>query len=251
MASAYDMQGNDEMMRQRALAAQMASKPAQGAVPAAGVAGAMATTQPVGSPVPGPGLNQNTGIVSPSVVQGGVQSSAPKATGLDGVDTSKFDTDGYAMPGLVKQVGNRGTLPGWDANKLSDPNHQTPKYVVGRILSNYPDTPDGLKAAVPDIQQAYPGSTLVGDDKLNIPGVGTVDVGVSFGSGGGKGWAWQTGDGGGGSKAGGAAGGGMANPFADLGGMTNQSTYSKLMQRMGQLSPELTNQSALMSLLTQ
>jgi hypothetical protein len=81
--------------------------------------------------------------------------------------------------------------PGWDSQKWVDPTHTTPKYVVGRILAKYPPTPAGLQAAMPEIQSAMPGTTLDGDDTLNIPNVGYIDVGVAFGAGGGVGWDWQ------------------------------------------------------------
>jgi hypothetical protein len=80
---------------------------------------------------------------------------------------------------------------GWDAAKWVNPDHNTPKYVVGRVLWKYPPTPAGLIDALPEVQKAIPGTTQVGDDKLDIPGVGIVDVGISFGAGGGVGWAWQ------------------------------------------------------------
>jgi hypothetical protein len=79
---------------------------------------------------------------------------------------------------------------GWDAAKWNNPEHTTPKYVIGRILSYYPPTPDGLTSAMPEIQKAYPGTTRVGDDKIDIPDVGLVDVGLSFSIGGGVGWWW-------------------------------------------------------------
>jgi hypothetical protein len=80
--------------------------------------------------------------------------------------------------------------PGWDAGKWANLTHQTPKYVVGRILAKYPPTPDGLTQALPEVQQAIPGTTRVGDDKLQIPDVGIVDVGLSFSIGGNVGWWW-------------------------------------------------------------
>ena len=43
------------------------------------------------------------------------------------------NTDGYPMP-RITQTPQAGAMPGWDTSKWSDPNHQTPKYVVGRIL---------------------------------------------------------------------------------------------------------------------
>jgi hypothetical protein len=82
------------------------------------------------------------------------------------------------------------TMRGWDAAKWADPTHVTPKYVIGRILAGFAPTPQGLMDALPDIQRAIPGTTLVGDDKLDIPGVGAVDVGLSFSVGGGVGWWW-------------------------------------------------------------
>ncbi len=93
-----------------------------------------------------------------------------------------YDTDGYAQPGYIP-TGFGNVLPGWDAQKWNDPNHQTPKYVVGRILSKYEPSPAGLQAAMTEIQKAYPGARLVGKDSVYIPGVGTTDVGVSFGDG--------------------------------------------------------------------
>ncbi len=80
--------------------------------------------------------------------------------------------------------------PGWDAAKWNNLTHTTPKYTVGRILSYYPPTPDGLTQAMPEIQKAYPGTTRLGDDKIDIPEVGVVDVGLSFSIGGGVGWWW-------------------------------------------------------------
>jgi hypothetical protein len=80
--------------------------------------------------------------------------------------------------------------PGWDAAKWNNPDHVTPKYVVGRILARYPPTPDGLTEAMPDIQKAFPGTTRIGDDKIDIPDVGVIDVGLSFSIGGGVGWWW-------------------------------------------------------------
>jgi hypothetical protein len=106
------------------------------------------------------------------------QQPQPKAIGLNGDVPS-------AKPAALPPA-----LPGWDAAKWADTTHVTPKYVIGRILANFPPTPQGLKDALPEIQRALPGTNLVGDDKLNIPGVGAVDVGLSFSAGGGVGWWW-------------------------------------------------------------
>src|SRR5262245_20678775 len=48
-----------------------------------------------------------------------------------------WDTGGYAVPGYVSQTYNPQAVSGYDPAKWGDPNHQTPKYVVGRILSGY------------------------------------------------------------------------------------------------------------------
>jgi hypothetical protein len=85
---------------------------------------------------------------------------------------------------------SKPVMPGWDPAKWADEKHVTPKYLVGRILSNYPPTPQGLKDALAEIQKALPGTTIVGDDKLDIPDVGKVDVGLAFKKGGGVGWWW-------------------------------------------------------------
>lgn len=80
---------------------------------------------------------------------------------------------------------------GWDSAKWTNPNHTTPKYVIGRILWRYPPNPESLAQALPAIQARYPGTTQVGQDKLQIPEWGLIDVGVDFGPGHGESWAWQ------------------------------------------------------------
>jgi hypothetical protein len=128
-------------------------------------------------------------------------------------DSSGWNTDGYAAPGYVPaQAG--AVPPGWDATKWNNPNHQTPKYGVGRILSNFPPTVEGLTAAFPDIEKAYPGATFNGKDKLTIPGVGTVDV-LQGASKGGEAWRWGAEDGGGGAPA--QASGRAAGGAVDIG----------------------------------
>lgn len=92
-------------------------------------------------------------------------------------------------------------LPGWDQTKWSNPAHRTPKYVVGRIVSCYPHTPSGLRAALPRIQQAYPGTTIKEPGKGDViimPGLGMIDVVQAAGEGG-KAWQWLPVEGGGSS----------------------------------------------------
>lgn len=79
--------------------------------------------------------------------------------------------------------------PGWDATKWNDPNHKTPKYVVGRILAKYPPTTAGMQQAIPELQAAFPGLTFNGKDKINVPGLGEIDV-LQGASSGGTAWQW-------------------------------------------------------------
>jgi len=87
--------------------------------------------------------------------------------------------------------------PGWDACKWSDPAHQTPKYVVGRIVASYRPSPSGLAAALPTINALYPGSAITQPfgDKVDIPCVGLIDLVVNSGGAqnpdSGDSWAWQ------------------------------------------------------------
>jgi hypothetical protein len=111
------------------------------------------------------------------VAQHGTNSTSPSSFG-----TSSTGSSSSALPPCP---------PGWDSQKWVDPTHTTPKYVVGRILAKYPPTPAGLQDALPEVQAAMPGTTLDGDDTLNIPNVGYIDVGVAFSAGGGVGWDWQ------------------------------------------------------------
>lgn len=116
----------------------------------------------------------------------------PTPTPKQTPQSPQANTDGYTAPKYTTAGGN--VPAGWDATKWQDQTHQTPKYVVGRILSQYPSTVQGLSQAVGDIQKAYPGSTFDGKDKVTIPGVGTIDV-LTGASQGGNGWAWQPLDG--------------------------------------------------------
>jgi hypothetical protein len=85
----------------------------------------------------------------------------------------------------------RACLSGWDCCKWDDQKHQTPKYVVGRVISAFPHTPAGLKQALPIINAIYPGTAILPGkgDKVHIPCVGVVDLIVAAGEGG-KAWWW-------------------------------------------------------------
>jgi hypothetical protein len=89
-------------------------------------------------------------------------------------------------------------LPGWDGCKWTDPTHQTPKYVVGRIMASVPPSPNGIAAIVPAVNILYPGTKQLdssGMDKVDIPCVGVIDMVVNSGGkekpDSGDSWAWQ------------------------------------------------------------
>jgi hypothetical protein len=89
-------------------------------------------------------------------------------------------------------------MPGWDACKWNDLQHQTPKYAIGRIMAAFPPSPNGLAAIAPAINVLYPGTKLVdstGMDKISIPCVGVIDMVVNSGGkrnpDSGDSWAWQ------------------------------------------------------------
>lgn len=82
-------------------------------------------------------------------------------------------------------------LPGWDQNKWADPNKHDTKYDIGRILSGYAPTTQGLQQAWAEILKQYPGATFNGKDTISgLPGtMGPVDV-LAGASHGGDRWWW-------------------------------------------------------------
>lgn len=142
-----------------------------------------------------------------------------------------WNTDGYAAPQVTAQ--NAGPVPaGWDAEKWQNADHQTPKYAVGRILSQFPPTVDGLAQAAEQVAAAYPGASFNGKDKLTIPGVGTIDVLKGAGNGG-EAWQWLPDEGAGAAVP--AAAGGVA---MDAGGPLTVADLSDP-QRMAAILAEL------------
>jgi hypothetical protein len=66
-------------------------------------------------------------------------------------------------------------MGGLDPAKLANLNHKSLKYEVGRILQYHPNTPEGLRAALP----------------VRGERIGIVDVIFAAGEGG-KSWQWLT-----------------------------------------------------------
>lgn len=97
-------------------------------------------------------------------------------------------------------AGPVGTLEGFDPGKLANTAHDSIKYQVGRVLQKFPNTPQGLRDALPEIQAIVPGVRITGSggDKLDFGSfidakqtrIGIVDVlrGSNLG---GLAWQWQ------------------------------------------------------------
>src|SRR6185295_12573910 len=95
-------------------------------------------------------------------------------------------------------TGRSYALPGWDQAKWEDASRagRDTKYDVGKILSKYAPTLEGLRQAWAEIQKMYPGATFDNKDTISgLPGtMGPVDVLVGASQGG---TAWWWGDTGG------------------------------------------------------
>lgn len=96
---------------------------------------------------------------------------------------------------------NVGNLEGFDATKLANENHNSAKYICARIFQKYPNTPEGLRQALPEIQRHFPEARIVGSkgDKIDFGNsvcpktgerLGTIDVIRAAGEGG-KAWQWS------------------------------------------------------------
>ena len=111
--------------------------------------------------------------------------------------SSSFATAGSLPAADRKPI---GTMAGFDPGKLANLGHKTLKYEIGRILQYYPNTPEGLRAALPEIQQIVPEVKIMAGkgDKLDFgeyrfegERIGIVDVIFAAGEGG-KAWQWLT-----------------------------------------------------------
>ncbi len=93
-----------------------------------------------------------------------------------------------------------GRMEGFDGAKLANTSHDTMKYQIGRILQKFPNSPQGLRDALPEIQALVPGAKIAGSggDKLDFGSfidaernrLGIVDV-LRGAHAGGLAWQWQ------------------------------------------------------------
>jgi hypothetical protein len=112
-------------------------------------------------------------------VPAGVTTTTPN--GIPNSPTIPTAPAPVAKPATTPKTNYSATAPaGWDQGKWANPEHQTAKYAVGRILSQYTPSPEGLQSALAEIQALFPGTKILGTDGLYIPGVGTIDVGGNF-----------------------------------------------------------------------
>jgi hypothetical protein len=208
---------------------------------------------PVGAPVQGPrdpvtGLPRgNTGVGGPSDgVYGAPANTALGTTPAAGAatpaqDTSKWDTDAYAPPAHTAASPTPHAPPGWNNEKWNDPNHQTPKYAVGRILSQFEPRTENMDAIVAEIDKAYPGTKRTGNGDVTIPGVGSIDI-LQAADVGGKAWHWGAEGAGSGKDAGASsrgkrATGGDQGAGYDVGGdIAGASDINTIIARLGLLA---------------
>lgn len=98
--------------------------------------------------------------------------------------------------------------------------------ILGYLRATYPSArPADLIAALPTLQAMYPGLQLIGDDKIRLPDGRVIDVGLSFGAGGGVGWWWGDDSGGGAAPPQGASPFGTPMAPASLGGASQAISY--------------------------
>lgn len=129
---------------------------------------------------------------------GSVKSPSQAKPGATGTVVTASPTEVFS--GAVTPRVRVGALEGFDEAKLSNDSHRTFKYQIGRILQYYPATPEGLRQALPEIQQLVPDATITGThgDRIDFGSyedpksgrIGVVDVLVGAATGG-RSWAWQ------------------------------------------------------------
>jgi len=124
-------------------------------------------------------LNQMGGGGSATTGQGFMpgEQDPNQTTNINQLVTRPMKTSGFAEPKMTTKGGN--VLAGWDATKWGDPAHQTPKYVVGRIMSEGDTkTEEGRAAIYERIKEAYPDAVYNGKDRLSIPSLGLENIDI-------------------------------------------------------------------------
>jgi len=122
-----------------------------------------------------------------------------------GPDRSAWDTDGYAGPAqFTKRSGS--ALGGYDQTKWENDAHQTPKYAIGGILSQFDPTKGLNDEVMAALKESYPNARRIGNDKITFtddPNEIPVDI-LNSADAGGRHWQWAPVESGGGAPGGGA-----------------------------------------------
>lgn len=155
------------------------------------------------------------GPYGPNAEQGGITGQGNNGPAPAPVDTSVWNTKGYAAP-TSAATSSYAAPSGWDQTKWADQNYQDPKYVVGRLEMQASggdgtfDTPEEKQAAVDAILKAYPGAKFNGKDMLDF-GDGGAPVDIFQGAGTGRpGMSFAPQVPGGGGQASSGSGGGFS-----------------------------------------
>lgn len=84
-----------------------------------------------------------------------------------------------------------GVLPGWDATKWANPDHNTTKYQVGRLLANYAPTTANFDTVFHELLSLFPGITKGTSGRIHgLPDTyGPVDI-LEAANAGGRAWQW-------------------------------------------------------------
>jgi len=131
---------------------------------------------PYGKPTPGPVAPTGDAPTAPLPPPKG-SSLPPRLPGPEPGPTQPFPADSPKAPATAAPVSGATGNPRLD--------------ILGLLNSKYPSArPADLSAAMAEIQAMYPGTVQIGDDKIRLPNGQVIDVGLSFGAGGGVGWWW-------------------------------------------------------------
>ena len=97
----------------------------------------------------------------------------------------RVSSDEFAQ--FLTQLINTNQTPANSPASANQP-REAAMAALARILEKFSPTPAGLGDALPSIQKAFPGTTPFEHDQIDVPGLGRINVGLSFGNSGGAIW---------------------------------------------------------------
>jgi hypothetical protein len=227
----------------------------------------MALVKRMGSRPRAGNIDEQPGAMRPNIEP--APSSAPPAAAapatsqqptdpLAGIDTSKWDTDGYAAP---KRIGSRGgSAPiGFEQANWGNQNVQTPKYAVGGLAHDLAQKVGGYNAEFEKqfgdiLKEAYGDEfRYMGADKVVGRDGHPVDFIVNWGTPEAR-LDWQTSNPNDPAPVGAGVGAGMVpggiGAGVNMSQLTDGGFFQQLMEQMrGKLGAPSTDQNALLSLL--